>query len=137
MTGKKILLVDDNEEQLKKTANMLESEFEILTVKSGSEALKHLYSSKSAPNLILLNVITCEDGRWDIYHRIKAISFIQNIPFAFIISTREAINNEWIFRMGASEFISRPFEKTLFLNRVKGIMEKYEKEKSYSVYGNR
>jgi CheY-like chemotaxis protein len=70
---KKILVVDDDETHLKMMEAALHDAYDVVTVKSGKEALGLFYQGV-VPQLILLDIVMPEMGGWDTYDRIKAIS---------------------------------------------------------------
>ena len=122
---KKILLVDDNVIQLEITGLLLESEYEIITAKSGKEALGYLLKG-IAPSLILLDIVMPHMDGWETFNRLKAISCLQDVPIAFLTSLKESNEMDRAYAMGAADFIMKPVEKDDLLARVRNILEKRE-----------
>jgi CheY-like chemotaxis protein len=120
---KKILFVDDDEVQHQIAQNMLDEVYEVRMVKSGNEALHYLYSNEFVPNLILLDILMPEMNGWETFNRIKAISLLKNVPIAFVTSLSETSEELKAFELGAADFIKKPYEKEILLDRIEKILE--------------
>jgi len=123
---RKLLLVDDDEIHLAITGNMLKSEYETITVKSGKEALTHLLKGV-VPDLILLDIIMPNMDGWETYNRIRGISLLRDVPIAFLTSLDGKSEAQQALEMGAADFIPKTCEKEEFLTRIDGIITKYGK----------
>ena len=119
---KKILLVDDDEIILSHAKLILESEYEVITVKSGKEALKLLLQGL-VPNLILLDIVMPNMDGWEIFNRLKNILVLQKVPIAFVTSLREEKDEMQAYELGAADFIKKPYIREDLLNRVKAIIK--------------
>jgi methyl-accepting chemotaxis protein len=76
----KILVIDDDVIHLEMVQAVLQNEYDVITAKSGSEALGLFYQGL-VPHLILLDLIMPDMDGWDMYSRIKAISgFLHDNP---------------------------------------------------------
>ena len=122
----KILLVDDDEVHLAVARSMLEEKYQILTAKSGKEALGFFFKGEY-PNLVLLDVFMPNMDGWETYKRIKALSFLKDIPIAFFTSSTEITEKDRAIEIGAADFITKPFEKKDLFKRVKTMLKKHEK----------
>jgi CheY-like chemotaxis protein len=123
---RKLLLVDDDEIHLSITGNMLKSEYEIITAKSGKEALGYLLKGV-VPSLILLDIIMPNMDGWETYNRIRGISLLRDVPIAFLTSLDGKEEAQQAQEMGAADFIPKTCKKEEFLTRVDTIIAKYEK----------
>ena len=119
---KKILLVDDDEIILGHAKLILESEYEVIAVKSGKEALKLLLQGL-VPNLILLDIIMPNMDGWETYNRLKNILVLQKVPIAFVTSLVEEKVEIQAYELGAADFIKKPYVREELLNRVKAIIK--------------
>jgi len=119
---KKILLVDDDEIILSHAKLILDSEYEVIAVKSGKEALKLLLQGL-VPNLILLDIIMPNMDGWEIFNRLKNILVLQKVPIAFVTSLREEKDEMQAYELGAADFIKKPYIREDLLNRVKAIIK--------------
>jgi putative two-component system response regulator len=119
---KKILIVDDSEFHLDLAESILNQKYQIITAKSGNEALAHL-SKGFIPNLILLDVIMPEMDGWDVYNLIRGISILGDVPIVFFTSLDNEDDKNRAFDLGAVDFITKPFEREEFLQRVDSILD--------------
>ena len=112
-----VLVVDDDTTHLTATSGMLKRDYDVVTIKSGSEALTKFYQGL-VPNLILLDLVMPGMDGWDVYQRIKAISNIHHVPIAFFTSSDDPGDRVKAQQMGAVDFIRKPAKKTELLERV-------------------
>jgi len=119
---KKILYVDDDEIHHIIAENMLTDKYEIYKAKSGKEALNHLYNGSFVPSLILLDILMPEMDGWEVFNRIKAISFLKNVPIIFLTSEKDG--EKRAHDIGADDFITKPYEKDKLLDRIEKTLEK-------------
>jgi len=120
---KKLLLVDDDDIQLSIAEYMLMSEYEVVTAKSGEEALE-LLSKGSAPNLILLDILMPAMDGWETYNRIRDMHFFQNTPILFLTALDEAREAKYAQEIGAVDYITKPFGKKDLLERVNAVVKR-------------
>jgi methyl-accepting chemotaxis protein len=104
---KKILLVDDDRVYLDIASNVLKKEFEVITAKSGKDALQLFYQGL-VPNLILLDLLMPGMGGLDVFERIRGISKLHQTPIAICSGSDDPENRTQATRMGAVDFIQKP-----------------------------
>ena len=119
---KKILIVDDSEVHLIITQNILKNKYEIITAKSGTEAVS-LLSKGLVPNLILLDILMPEMDGWETYNKIKGISLLRDVPIAFLTSLDGIREKLYASRIGASDLITKSFNGEELLDRVEKLLE--------------
>ena len=120
---KKILLVDDDEIHLTTAELFLKNEYEIHKAKSGDEVLEYLQNNKLVPNLIMLDVIMPNMNGWEVFKRLKAIDRLKNVPIVFLTSESEETEKKRAFKMGAADYILKPFNFTDLKRRLKDIIK--------------
>jgi CheY-like chemotaxis protein len=129
MTGsgerRKVLFVDDDPTQLLHAEQLLKSEYEVVTVKSGQEALDFLYNG-FIPHLILLDILMPEMDGWEAYNRIRDVCHLRNVPIVFVTSVTGAEAARRGLEMGAADYITKPYNKTDLMKRVKSALTKNE-----------
>jgi len=118
---KKILVVDDDVIHLEMVEAVLSSNYEVLTAKSGNEALGLFYQGL-VPKLIFLDLIMPEMDGWNTYSRIKAISNLHDTPIAFFTASTDPDDIKRANEMGAVDYVQKPYDKDDLLNRVEKIM---------------
>jgi methyl-accepting chemotaxis protein len=119
----KILIVDDDDIHLEMVAAVLQNDYEIVTSKSGKDAMALFYQGL-VPQLILLDLIMPEMDGWDTYTRIKAISGLHDIPIAFFTTSNDPKDIQHAREIGAVDYIKKPYEKNDLLNRIGKILKK-------------
>ena len=119
----KILLIDDDEIHLEITEEMLKDEYEISVAQSGRKAIE-LLAKGFIPNLILLDVMMPDMNGWETLSRIKAISFLHNAPIAFVTSLQGESEENQAKKMGAADFITKPFDRDSLITRIEALINK-------------
>ena len=117
-----ILVVDDDLQSLALLAGILSGEgYRVRPADSGALALASI--AISAPSLILLDIrMPMMDG-FDVCRRIKAREETRDIPIVFLSAARELEERVEGLRMGAVDFISKPFSRDELLARVRTHLE--------------
>jgi CheY-like chemotaxis protein len=118
---KKIIVVDDDEPILTMAKGMLENDYEVLTVKSGKDALS-LFFRGLVPDLALLDLNMPDVDGWDTYKRIRDINQLHNVPVAIFTSSDDPADKERAQKMGAVDYIRKPIKKAELLERVGKIL---------------
>jgi len=119
----KILVVDDDEIHLEMVGSVLSNEYDVLSAKSGKEALGMFYQGL-VPQLILLDLIMPDMDGWDTYSRIRAIGGLHDTPMAFFTSSNNPKDIERAREMGAVDFIKKPYVADDLMKRVGKIIKK-------------
>jgi putative two-component system response regulator len=123
---KVILLVDDDEVHLSITELSLKDEYEIYMVKSGVEALEFLNKGQTVPDLILLDILMPEMDGWVVFDKIHDIAALAFTPIMFFTSLDEETAKEKAYELGAFDFITKPCEQSVLLERIKETLHKSE-----------
>jgi methyl-accepting chemotaxis protein len=118
---KQILLIDDEQMHLDTAKAMLESVYDIVTMKSGKAALDLLFHGL-VPNLILLDLVMPGMDGWDTFSRIRTISGVHKIPIAFYTASSDEDDKKQAHEIGAVDFITKPCSKTELMARIKKII---------------
>jgi PleD family two-component response regulator len=120
---KKILLVDDNEVQLSISEVQLNKEYEVITTKSGKEALDYLFHG-NVPDLIMLDILMPDMDGWETFGRLRAISKLHEVPILVLSSINDQKEIDRAYDIGAVDFIIKPCNSTDLLERVKKAVRK-------------
>ena len=114
----RILIVDDTVENLQVLSSVLEQEgFQINVAQNGSEALE--VAEKAHPDLILLDIIMPELDGFEVCKRLKADDVLCEIPVIFLTAKVETDDIVKGFEMGAVDYVTKPFQATELLVRVR------------------
>lgn len=117
----RILIVEDEQINQKLLARLLTSaSYDVQVASTGSEAL-HILSSLDASkfDLIILDIILPDISGFEVLTAIKNQSHIHSIPVIFATSMDDRESKSNGFKLGAVDYISKPYEHTEILARVR------------------
>jgi len=123
---RKILFVDDDEVHLLMAEDLLKEEYDIFTAESGKKALELIYK-RFIPDLIILDIIMPDMDGWEAFYRLKSISFLNDVPIAFLTSLHGANDRKHAQELGAADFITKPFDKQTLVQSIENIFKNYKK----------
>jgi len=119
----KILYADDEAHYRKLVKLFLEeSEYSVVTVSNGEEALERIQSDKDIKLVILDVMMPVVDG-WETCREIRRIA---NMPILMLTALGDVDNEVYGIENGADDYISKPFTHKLLLARVKGLLRRIE-----------
>ena len=104
----------------------LENEFDCRCFDSGEPFFEAL--SKSAPDLILLDIMLPGDDGFAILARLKADKKTSHIPVIMVSAKGEEISKVKGLNMGADDYIAKPFGVLELVARIKANLRKNSKE---------
>lgn len=114
----RILIVDDEKMNLKVLADLLKKEYSPILARSGAQALKHALSD-TPPDLILLDVVMPEMGGYEVIKTLKNNNSTKNIPVIFVTALNSIEEEEQGLRLGAVDYITKPFSPPIVKIRVR------------------
>ena len=116
-----IALVDDDRNILTSVSIALEAEgYRILTFTDGASAIEGFKSSP--PDLAILDIKMPRMDGMELLRRIRQKS---GLPVIFLASKDEEIDELFGLKMGADEFIRKPFSQRLLVERVKAVLRRF------------
>ena len=121
----KIFLIDDDDIHLTTAELFLKDEYETRKSQSGQKALDCIKSNEFVPDIILLDVVMPGMSGWDVYKKLREIDSMKNVPIAFLTSLVEEEEKKKAYKMGAADFMIKPFNMTELKARIKEIRKKY------------
>ena len=116
-----ILIVDDDRLTLSTAQNLLGNEYKVVAVNSGRQAYKYL--DRHIPDLILLDINMPDIGGFEVIKSLQADERWRKIPVIFLTADRSVETEVECFRVGAFDFISKPFEPQIMMSRIKSTIE--------------
>lgn len=131
---KHILMVDDNTTNLKVAASVLQPFYEVSMAKSGKQALTFL--KKNRPDLILLDIRMPEMDGYETLERIKLDPNLGDIPVIFLTADTELTSEVKGLKMGALDFITKPFEEAVMLSRIEKVLQMEDMRKGFLTGSN-
>lgn len=117
-----ILIVDDSKLNLTYLSSLLINQYNVNTAANGEEALKIIFS-ENPPDLILLDVVMPGMNGYEICREIKAEDRTKNIPVIFITGNQSEEDEIYGFKIGAVDYITKPFSPVIVNARVSTHME--------------
>ncbi len=116
-----ILIVDDDRLTLSTAQNLLGDIYKVVAVNSGKQAYKYL--DRHTPDLILLDINMPDIGGFEVMRALQDDTRWRRIPVIFLTADRSAETEIECFRMGACDYIAKPFEPQIMLSRIKSTLE--------------
>ncbi|MEZ0276997.1 MAG: sigma-54-dependent transcriptional regulator [Roseimicrobium sp.] len=113
----RILIVDDTPASLSLLASVLEPQgHEVLTASNGKDALQ--LAARAMPDLILLDVMMPGHDGFSVCRMLKHEPETAHIPVIFITSRQETESVLKGFRVGAVDYIGKPYQAEEVVTRV-------------------
>jgi putative two-component system response regulator len=113
----KILVVDDIKTNLDVLIQTLGDDYVLAVAMDGQKAIK--YAEKNQPDLILLDIMMPEMDGFEVCRRLKENPAISDIPIIFITSVNASSEKTKGFKLGAVDYITKPFDSLEVKARVK------------------
>lgn len=129
---KKILLVDDEPNNLQLLRQILSPHYALLFATNGEKAIEA--TVKHLPDLILLDIMMPEMSGYDVCMQLKANQLTANIPVIFVTAMNEIQDEAKGFDVGAVDYISKPISSEVVLRRVEthlSLVRVQDLERSY------
>jgi PAS domain S-box-containing protein len=112
-----ILIVDDSTVNLFLLEEQLKDEYTIISATHGSEAIEKANATPQ-PDIILLDIIMPDMDGYEVCSRLKRAPKTSAIPIIFITSEDEADKETYGLKLGASDYITRPFNIEIVKSRI-------------------
>ena len=125
----KILVVDDSWLNVDLITELLtDHEYTTVAASSGIEAIEKV--KKENFDLVLLDIMMPEMDGFDVFRQIKLLQASNNLPIIFLTARTDSKSLLNGFRLGAVDYIKKPFSQAELLSRVENHVElKKAKEK--------
>ncbi len=116
-----ILCIDDSSDNLKVLASILSENYNLVLCKSAAQGFKKALEIK--PELILLDVVMPQESGFELIVRLKNENELSQIPVIFITSLNEVESEEQGLKLGAVDYIQKPFHSSIVQARVNTQLE--------------
>jgi sigma-B regulation protein RsbU (phosphoserine phosphatase) len=114
---KLVLVVDDAPANLQVVHSILKADFKVRVATSGAKALD-LIKAEPHPDLILLDVMMPEMDGYEVCGLLKATPEARDIPVIFLTGKTEVDDETRGFKLGAVDYIHKPFSPAVVKARV-------------------
>ena len=112
-----ILAVDDIATNIMLLKAVLSrAKYKIVTASGGNEALEK--AATELPDLILLDIMMPDMDGYEVIKHLKADPALQDIPVIFLTALHNPEDIVKGFKLGASDYVSKPFNHEELINRV-------------------
>jgi len=113
---KKILIVDDEKMNILALAHFLKPQYEIVIASDGKSAL--VEAEKQKPDIVLLDILMPDMTGFDVLIKLKDSSATMKIPVIFLTGLDNAEDEEKGLLLGAVDYITKPFNKSIVKARI-------------------
>jgi DNA-binding response OmpR family regulator len=134
MSGKKILLVDDDVDFVEATKLILESKsYDVVVSYDGKEGLKKVQTEE--PNLIILDVMMPKMDGYEVCAKLKSDPKYRHIPILLLTAVGEYIpttsyTKEMGMKIEADDYVPKPVEPMEIVDRVEKLVRISRGEKT-------
>lgn len=120
MTEATIALVDDDRNILTSVQILLENEgYTVKTFTDGTAALQ--YFSTTPPDLAVLDIKMPRMDGMEVLRQLRAKS---DLPVIFLTSKDEEIDELMGLKMGADDYVRKPFSQRLLIERIRAVLRR-------------
>jgi two-component system cell cycle response regulator DivK len=123
--GEKILIVEDNELNLKLFCDLLRAHgFEVEPVKDGREALDRARAFE--PDVIIMDIQMPHVSGLELIEQIKAEEELAHVPILAVTAYAAKGDEERIRDAGAEGYVSKPISVAMFVDAVRALLKERE-----------
>jgi len=116
-----LLLVDDDASNLMELTHILKADYKLRVVRDGESALKS--TDENPSDLILLDVVMPNMSGFEVLSELKKNEKTKNIPVIFITGAKDEKSENEGLKLGASDYIRKPFDPENVRQRVSRQLE--------------
>lgn len=122
-----IFIVDDAKTNLDILVDALSDDYQVSVALNGEKALEFI--KKYTPDLILLDIVMDGISGYDVCRSLKENPVTKNIPIIFLSGMTESKDKSTGFKLGAVDYITKPFDIVEIKERIKIHLElKFSRE---------
>lgn len=125
----KILIVDDTEMNRSLLSDMLGDEYEIAEAVDGMGAVQYIQKNENDIAIILLDIVMPVMDGFEVLAMMNKGKWIEHIPVIMISAETSSAYIDQAYDLGATDYISRPFDVKTVRRRVSNTIMLYAKQK--------
>ena len=129
MKKQKILVVDDSEMNRAILIGLIEGDYDFVEAGNGAEALKILRETDDI-DLMLLDIIMPVTDGIGLLELMKENGLIHAVPVIIVSAENSAFVMHQAYKLGAIDYISRPFDTLVVQRRVRNTLMLYAKQEA-------
>ena len=127
-----VLIVDDSPMNRDILSEILCDDFEILEAPNGPKCLELLNAWGSDISIVLLDIVMPDMDGFDVLSRMSTQGWLEDIPVVMISSEDSSQTVRRAYELGASDYISRPFDARIVHRRVSNVTRLYARQRRLS-----
>jgi two-component system, cell cycle response regulator DivK len=121
-TGKRILLVEDQEDGRRIVRDLLaSSDYALVEAKTGEEGLA--LAEQERPDLILMDIQLPGMDGYEVTRRIKANSALSHIPIIAVTSYALSGDERKAYAAGCDDYVAKPFSPRALMAKIREYLE--------------
>ncbi len=124
-----VLIVDDSEMNRAILTEMLQDDFDILEAESGEACIQILQERRNGISLVLLDIVMPGMDGFEVLGYMTRAGMMDTLPVIMISSEDSQAVVRRAYDMGASDYISRPFDAQIVYRRVMNTIMLYAKQR--------
>lgn len=128
MKERKALIVDDEVYITELIAINLEEDFKVICCHDGLDAVE--IAAKELPDIILLDIMLPGIDGFEVCRRIRSNELTSKIPIIMISVKKEESDKVGGLKLGADDYITKPFSVNELLARIDAVLRRMSKEDS-------
>ena len=121
----KILLIEDNPEVRENTQEILElASYDVITAENGKSGVEK--AKESIPDLIICDIMMPELDGYGVLYMLSKNPKTASIPFIFLTAKTEKEDIRKGMKMGADDYLTKPFEEMDLLDTIESRLKRSE-----------
>ena len=124
-----ILIVEDNTAMLAYLLSKLESKYNLLVARSGSEALRRMRDATSL-DLILSDIMMNDMDGFELCTAVSSNEQYAHIPFVFLTAKVTAADKAKGLALGAIDYIEKPFSIDQLISKIDSIQSTLKRQRT-------
>lgn len=122
MSKQRILVVDDEPSVVRPLSFVLKkNNYDVLTASNGEEGLRIAQTEK--PDLIFLDVMMPKKNGYEVCRELKQDPEMEDTYIIILTARGVELDEEEKKRVGANEYMSKPFSPIKIVEKVRGILD--------------
>ena len=123
MTGKRILVVDDEKDILELIRyNLVKNGYQVMTALSGEDALRLVH--QNPPDLVILDLMLPGIDGLDVCRGLKADPQTAGIPVIMVTAKGEEADIVTGLELGAHDYVCKPFSPKVLIARIRACLRR-------------
>lgn len=128
MKRKKVLIVDDDANNLQVLRQILKQEHDLFFAKSGMKAVE--LAESYPPDLILLDVMMPDVDGYEVCRLLKGNPRFKRTPIIFVTALTDIEDEEMGLKLGAVDYITKPISAAIVKARIQTHLDAYDQNRA-------